>query len=75
MELQPYQQRLLDEYKELTDKASKLSCFLERLRFDPSAPKVSPTERDLLIDQEIAMRRYQKIMFRRLCLMGIDPRA
>lgn len=61
--MQPHQQRVVDEYNELTDKINRLEDFLQSEKFTVI---VSEEEQILLAIQFQAMQRYQEILLERI---------
>lgn len=61
-ELQPYQQRVLDERAELDEKAVKLEIFLQSPAFDA----LNDYEQALLGRQFLTMRKYSAILAERI---------
>ena len=64
----PYQERVIEERKELTAKSMELSSFIST-----SIPfsKLSELERGLLVAQESAMEAYGRILDIRISLFDI----
>lgn len=59
--MQPHEERVVAEKRELDEKLSKLKAFC----FDPGSPvfsKLSPEDRDLLENQYSVMEHYSKIL-------------
>lgn len=61
-DLQPYQQRVLEEKAELDERLRKLIAFLR----SPDANRANPEERDWMISQGYAMRAYSKALEERI---------
>lgn len=57
-ELQPHQQRVVDEKLSLDDKIIKLQAFTDSDRFT----SVDPAEQDRLFEQLHVMRHYSRIL-------------
>lgn len=64
MNLEPYQQRVVEERRDLEDKLSKLTTYL----MTPAAKSLRIAERNLLIDQARIMREYSYILGERISL-------
>ena len=62
-ELQPHQQRVVDEHKELKDKTSKLGAFILD---NPIYLKLEEDEKEDLKTQYDAMCIYQDVLERRI---------
>lgn len=63
--LQPHEERVIVEKRELDDKLAKLKAFC----FDPGSPlfkALAPADRDLLEDQYTAMDQYSTILGKRI---------
>jgi len=63
--MQPHEERVVNEKKELDEKIAKLKAFC----FSPGSPTfsaLSPEDRDLLEDQFTAMKKYSDILSRRI---------
>jgi len=60
--IQPYQQRMIDELKELQERLTKLLVFLG----DEVFTKLPTKEKALLVAQATTMRRYAGILDRRI---------
>lgn len=67
MNLQPYQQRVFDEYKDLMAKKDKLVDFI----ITPVFAALPVIERHLLDRQLMAMSEYRDVLVLRLSLWGI----
>lgn len=67
-DLPDYQQRVVDELGELCNKLEKLLAFMESDAFE----NISFVQRELMIDQRVAMERYAGILESRLANWGID---
>lgn len=63
-ELQPHQQRVLDEKKELDERIEKLSAFVN----SENISKASVNEQGLLQEQLVVMRELQEILQERINL-------
>jgi hypothetical protein len=63
MELQPHQQRVVDEKTELDKKANALSAFIG---LNPIFDTLSPDEQDRLKEQNNVMRQYSEILGARI---------
>ena len=61
-EYQPYEQRVLDEYKELSEKVSKLYIFLAMSSFE----RLPANEQKILRMQHYAMVLYKEILESRI---------
>lgn len=66
MELLPYQQRVIDEQKDLYDKTFKLEKFIYTVEPDSDFSKLAPVDQDLLRAQHKAMIHYNSILLRRI---------
>ena len=66
--LEPYQERLLEETRELAIKLNKLNIFIAGDLF----PKLSRAKKDLLYEQQRVMSSYVQILGKRLELEGIQ---
>lgn len=62
MELQPHEQRVVDEQRELDEKRAKLAIFLG----GPIFAGLPPEDKALLLTQEIAMRQYSDTLGKRI---------
>lgn len=58
-DIQPFQQRLLDEFNDLTDKVNKLTAFI---MYNPIFPKLGEEEAKDMIGQLMAMKYYQECL-------------
>lgn len=67
MILEPYQQRVISERKELDDRLNKLTTFLTTVMVAP-AEKGREEEQDLLLKQAAAMITYLGILDERIKL-------
>jgi hypothetical protein len=65
MELQPHQQRVVEEHAELKDKIGKLQAFITRERF-AAVPVVSDAEQGRLILQHKIMESYALVLEQRI---------
>lgn len=63
-QLQPHQQRVIDERKELRDKAAKLNNFINSKDFDQIVPNV--VDQTLLITQFQIMTSYDHVLTQRI---------
>lgn len=63
-ELQPYQQRVVDERNELFAKREALQNFMKNENFETIVPE--PTDRSLLEEQGKAMNWYLEILNNRI---------
>lgn len=63
-QLQPHQQRVIDERKELRDKAAKLNNFINSKDFDQIVPNV--VDQTLLITQFQIMTSYDYVLTQRI---------
>jgi hypothetical protein len=61
--MEAWQERLQEEYNELSDRLVKLSAFLTRQEADPTINEVSHA---LLVAQHGAMTAYQAILWTRI---------
>jgi hypothetical protein len=61
--MQPHQQRVVDEKKELDDKLSKLTAFISE---SPIFKNLTPDERKRLSDQHYHMQNYSDILGARI---------
>lgn len=67
--MQPHEERVVVEKRELDQKLAKLKAFC----FDPGSPvfkALPPVERDLLEDQYTAMEQYSTILSKRIDRFG-----
>lgn len=62
--MQPYQQRVVQEKKDLDDKCEKLDSFLASTPFD----QISLAERNLLRTQLMVMALYSEVLDQRIAL-------
>jgi hypothetical protein len=62
-DLQPHQQRVVDEKIELTDKVEKLHTFIHE---NPIFGKLEKGDQDLLVKQHQVMYDYSKILSARI---------
>ncbi len=62
--MEDYQQRVIDEKKELDEKLGKLRVFIRSAKF-PTLPFI---ERDLLRKQMFVMEEYSEILGKRIML-------
>ena len=69
--IQPHQQRVLDEHRELSDKTDKLIKFFNVPMFE----KLDVAEQDRLKLQWYFMHGYKKCLEMRLKAMGLTPLA
>lgn len=60
-EYQPWQERVIEERAELTDKLLRLKLMLANPRED-----IDPKELELLTQQAVAMQRYQDVLTLRI---------
>jgi hypothetical protein len=70
--MKPHEERVVDEKKELDEKLRKLAIFINGDTF-----KTLPIrEGELLLDQEVCMRRYSDILGERIThFVGFAPKA
>lgn len=61
--MQPFQQRVIDEKKELDERLAKLSLFINK---GDQYSKLPVRERTLLVRQESAMETYSRILQQRI---------
>lgn len=61
-ELQPHQQRVVDERAELDEKVKKLGAFVDGLAF----AAIDPVDRALLREQLVVMRQYLYVLKQRI---------
>jgi hypothetical protein len=61
--MQPHQQRVVDEKKELDEKASKLSDFIG---LNPMFDKIDSEEQERLKEQNDIMWQYSEVLGRRI---------
>lgn len=66
-ELQPHQQRVVDELNELTEKVDKLRAFINE---SPIFPDLDQGERDRLVLQYNFMTGYQAVLNMRIRAFG-----
>lgn len=64
--LQPHQQRVVQEHRDLTEKINKLGAFIE----GPLFLSVPPAERARLACQKAAMCCYAEVLEQRICAFG-----
>lgn len=69
MELQPHQQRVVDEKKELDERITKLSAFIDNQ--NGPASKLPSIEFNLLWRQRIVMQEYSTVLAERMSLWGV----
>jgi len=67
--MEPHQQRVIDEQRELNDKLSKLSSFMATTSF---VELVQMDERKRLIVQQAIMKKYNAILCDRIKAFTID---
>jgi hypothetical protein len=67
--LQPHQERVLEEFAQLTERIGKLSQFLGTAVYR----ELSVIDRELLSEQLSAMSAYQRVLRMRLSVWGIQP--
>jgi hypothetical protein len=60
--MQPFQQRVIDEKLELDEKITKLAAFRTTSLFD----SIDPSEQSRMTDQEVTMREYSRILGERI---------
>lgn len=70
MDLQPHQERVLAEFRDLRDRRDKIMDFIIS---NPTFLTLSTIEQWLLNSQSDAMLEYERILVMRLSLWGIDP--
>ena len=58
LNLQPHEERVLDEYEELSERKHKLSSFLE----SDKAHDINKDDLKLLVKQELAMEVYLQVL-------------
>lgn len=58
LNLQPHEERVLDEYEELSERKHKLSSFLE----SDKVHDISKEDLKLLVKQELAMEVYLQVL-------------
>lgn len=63
MELQPHQQRVVDEKSELDEKLEKLASFIQE---NPIFEKLEEEDKDLLLLQQSSMAEYSVILSKRI---------
>jgi pyridoxine 5'-phosphate synthase PdxJ len=68
-ELQPYQQRVVEERRELNERLEKLRAFTESARF----AGLAIAEQHALTSQEVSMAGYLYALDERLALWGVKP--
>lgn len=66
--IEPHQQRVIDEYKELTERRDKLSAFT----FTPLFRSLEEAERKRLDEQLLHMNGYQRVLAARIHAMGLS---
>lgn len=67
--MKPHEQRLLEEYEQLTDRITKLNDFLTTDLFN----SLGSDEKNDLTDQLACMRKYHRILVRRIKRLEILP--
>lgn len=66
--IEPHQQRVIDEYKELTERRDKLAAFT----FTPLFRSLEEAERQRLDEQLGYMNGYQRVLAARIHAMGLS---
>lgn len=64
--MQPFVQRMIEEYKELSERLKKLVAFTKTEKFDELAEE----QRKLLEEQREAMSHYKKVLGQRIEING-----
>ena len=67
-----WQERLKEEYRELTQCIAKLESFLSKGREILDEGTIDGESLCLLWKQRDAMRKYQDVLFERICHAGIE---
>ena len=67
--MEPYIERMLQEFKELNGRADKLEAFTDGQIF----PGLPPHKQKLMLWQYSAMRSYQEALGERIKCEGYDP--
>lgn len=67
LKMEPFEQRLIDEHKELEDRLNKLNKFLSTPTFDG----LELTEKSLLLAQKACMTGYYEVLTVRLYNRGL----
>lgn len=67
-ELQPHQQRVIEERSDLVQKIGKLKSFMQGKLWD-----TLPTQEQELLEAQLRyMKKYSKILFLRIAAFGVD---
>jgi hypothetical protein len=66
--IEDFQQRVIDEYKELTERRDKLAAFT----FTPLFRSLEEAERQRLDEQLVHMNGYQRVLAARIHAMGLS---
>ena len=72
MTIQPYQQRVIEEHKELEDKLARLNEFIDNHHNGKSCVAVSASDLSLLVQQRNAMHEYASVLKKRIVGFNID---
>ena len=72
MTIQPYQQRVVDELKELENKLARLNEFLDNYSSGVYGITISAPELSLLVQQRNTMHQYASILKKRISGFNID---
>ena len=72
MTIQPYQQRVIDELKDLEDKLARLVKFIDDQHSGASKIAISESDFSLLVDQQNAMQEYANVLRKRVFRFEID---
>lgn len=67
--IEPFVQRMLEEYRELSERLKKLVAFTKTDKF----AELDKEQCDLLLEQKDAMSRYKKVLGKRLETNGGFP--
>lgn len=66
---EPFVNRMVEEYRELSERLKKLIAFTKTDKF----VELDKEQRDLLLEQEDAMLRYKKVLGKRIETNGGFP--
>lgn len=67
--MQPFVERMVEEYKELSERLKKLVAFIKTDKFS----ELKKEQRDLLEEQRDAMSQYKRILGKRIETNGGFP--
>ena len=62
-----WKERMKEEYSELTQRLAKLESFLSKGHAMLDDGKIDEESLNLLWKQRVAMRKYQDVLFERIC--------